>query len=112
MAETRRGGASGSHQLTIGSNTMETIRGTILDVKRLNNTVNGNPMFAITLSQDGVEFVGSGCIFPVSEIERVIRTRADYGINAAIGSHMIGKRHDLTVSQPRKNTLLNNIRGV
>ena len=91
---------------------METIRGTILDVKSLNNTVNGNPMFAITLLQDGVEFVGSGCIFPVSEIERVIRTRADYGINAAIGSHMIGKRHDLTVSQPRKNTLLHNIRGV
>lgn len=91
---------------------METIRGTILDLKRLNSTVNGNPMFAITLLQDGVEFVGSGCIFPVSEIERVIRTRADYGINAAIGSHMIGKRHDLTVSQPRKNTLLNNIRGV
>jgi len=91
---------------------METIRGTILDVKRLNNTVNGNPMFAITLLQDGVECGGSGCIFPVSEIERVIRTRADYGINAAIGSHMIGKRHDLTVSQPRKNTLLNNIRGV
>ena len=89
---------------------METIRGTILDVKRLNSTVNGNPMFAITLLQDGVE--GSGCIFPVSEIERVIRTRADYGINAAIGSHMIGKRHDLTVSQPRKNNLLNNIKGV
>jgi len=90
---------------------METIRGTILGVKRLNNTVNGNPMFAITLSQVYRIHDRFGIDYK-SEIERVIRTRADYGINAAIGSHMIGKRYDLTVSQPRKNTLLNNIRGV
>ncbi len=68
----------------------------IADVKSLTNTANGNAMFEITISEE----IGG---------ENVIRTRADYAVNCMIGTHLIGKRAWLTISQPRKNLLLDDM---
>jgi hypothetical protein len=72
----------------------------IADVKSLNNTANGNAMFEITLSE-----VKYGVLIG----DNVIRTRPDYAVNCMIGTHLIGKRAWLTISQPRKNLLLDDM---
>ena len=72
----------------------------IADVKSLTNTANGNAMFEITLSEGNYgQRIG----------DNVIRTRADYSVNCMIGTHLIGKRAWLTISQPRKNLLLDDM---
>jgi hypothetical protein len=108
----------------------------IADVKTLKNTANGNAMFEITLSE-GVglaKFIGErlgraprtvavpyenyyvlkhqDLLQPIqrrTELHVCLRTRADYSVNCMIGTHLIGKRVWLKVSQPRKNLLLDDM---
>ena len=109
----------------------------IADVKTLKNTANGNAMFEITLSEGlGLaKFIGErlgrawydyivlffegyyelkhrDLLQPIqrrTELRVCLRTRADSSVNCMIGSHLIGKRVWLKVSQPRKNLLLDDM---
>jgi hypothetical protein len=62
----------------------------VLDIKRMNNSLNGNPNFKLTLeSNNGVEIVAS--------------TLNDYMVNYRMGWNMIGKKFEFELKVNKKS---------